>query len=120
MADLGTSCAGSAITEVMKRTSLLFLFSFLISACHVGPGLTRVESNRIIRASETLNPYPILDSAGDYYGEKHLGPVLDRSLTPLILGPDEINPDDARARDYEENLRRQEEAIREMDREVGY
>jgi hypothetical protein len=104
----------------MRLKPILLLLLLFFSACHAGPGLTRVESNRIIRASETLNPYPILDSAGDYYGEKHLGPVLDRSLTPLILGPDEMNPEDIRARDYEENLRRQEEAIREMDREAGY
>lgn len=104
----------------MKKSLSTGFLLLVFCGCYSGPGLTRVESNAIIRSSQTLNPFPIIEEQSRDFGERHVAPVFDRTLTPLILDPDEMNPEDVRERNYEENMRRQEDAIRQMDEENGF
>jgi hypothetical protein len=99
--------------------SILFFLIFL-TGCYAGPGLTRVESDAIIKTTRDLNPYPIIEERGRDFGQRHIAPVLDSTLSPLILDEDEQDPQGYRQRAYEENMRRQEEALRALEQEEGY
>jgi hypothetical protein len=92
----------------------------VFTGCYAGPGLTRVESDAIIKTTRDLNPYPIIEERGRDFGRRQIGPALDSTLSPLILDEDEQDPEGYRQRAYEENMRRQEEALRALDQEEGY
>jgi len=100
----------------MNRIVLVTVFVF--SGCYYGPGVTRVETNAIRRSARDLDPYPALMERSNTLGQDFGASVLDSTLSPLILGPDEIDPQGMQKRDYEENMRRQEEAMKAMDREL--
>lgn len=90
----------------------------LLSGCYYGPGLNRIESNAIRRSARDLNPYPVVIERSNTLGQSIIGGALDSTLTPLIFSEEELDPDGMRARDFDENMRRQEEAMRAMDREI--
>lgn len=92
--------------------------SLILSGCYYGPGLSRVESNAIRRSARDLNPYPVITERSNTLGQSLIGGALDSTLTPLIFSEDELDPQGMQAREFDENMRRQEEAMRAMDREI--
>ena len=100
----------------MKKCILVMVF---LSGCYYGPGVTRQETNAVRRSVRDLNPVPVLNQQSNAIGQGVIAPILDRTLTPLFLGTDEYeDPERIRARDYDENMRRQQKAMDEMDREL--
>lgn len=107
------------VSDISSQTLRSILFILLFSGCYYGPGVSRVETEAVRRSARTLHPAPLIRQQSDAVGRGVIAPILDRTLTPLVLG-EEANqdPEARRLKDYEENMRRQQEAMDEMDREI--
>ncbi len=101
------------------RSILRFSLPLVLTGCYYGPGVSRVETNAIRRSARDLNPVPIIAQQTNSMGQNIIAPMLDSTLTPLILGGDEYQDPKTRSlRQYDENMRRQQEAMDAMDREL--
>ncbi|MDZ4784465.1 MAG: hypothetical protein SGJ02_00145 [bacterium] len=95
----------------------MFSIILLGSGCYYGPGVDHASTEALRRSARDLNPYPVIMERSNALGQDYVSGALDQTLTPLIMG-DEKDPEISKENNYQENMRRQQEAMDEMDRQL--